>query len=202
LLIEQRITSLHVLIFLFTREGPHKVHGVDFEGTFYIDNDSDDDFVGFVFGYQNNRNFYLVSWKKGSQEFWHHTPFVATAEPGIILKLVNSETGPGMLLRNSLWHKDGYINEVKILWKDPRKMGWKQRVSYRWHLTHRPSIGLIRFWLYQGTNMVVDSKNIFDSTLKGGQLGVYCFSQENITWSDLLYSCRGKKRHPIPTKQL
>jgi len=170
------------------------VHGVDFEGTFYIDNDGDDDFVGFVFGYQNNRNFYLVSWKKGTQEFWHHTPFLAKAEPGIILKLVQSETGPGMLLRNSLWHKDGYINEVKILWKDPRKMGWKQRVSYRWHLTHRPSVGLIRFWLYQGTNMIVDSKNIFDSTLKGGQLGVYCFSQENITWSDLLYSCRGKKR--------
>lgn len=40
--------------------------------------------------------------------------------------------------------------------------------------------------------MVADSGNIFDSTLKGGRLGVYCFSQEMIIWSDLVYRCNGK----------
>ncbi|XP_012227151.1 cartilage oligomeric matrix protein [Linepithema humile] len=170
--------------------GPDELSGVDFEGTFYIDNDDDDDFVGFVFSYQDNRHFYIVCWKKGEQTYWQPTPFRADGEPGIQLKLVQSATGPGEMLRNALWHKYDTPNEVKVLWTDPKKMGWQQRVSYRWHLMHRPKIGLIRFWLYQGTQQVADSGNLFDSTLKGGKLGVYCFSQEMITWSDLLYRCR------------
>lgn len=40
--------------------------------------------------------------------------------------------------------------------------------------------------------MVADSGNIYDSTLKGGRLGVFCFSQEMIIWSDLVYRCNGK----------
>lgn len=174
-----------------------RLSGVDYEGTFYVNDKDDDDFVGFIFSYQNNRNFYLVSWKKGKQVYWHNKPFVADGEPGIILKLVQSNTGPGELLRNSLWHKNGHPNQVKILWKEPKKMPWKPNVSFRWHLTHRPKIGLIRFWMYEGKTLVADSKNIFDSTLQGGRLGVYCLSQENITWSNLLYSCRGKGKPDI-----
>jgi len=37
--------------------------------------------------------------------------------------------------------------------------------------------------------MVADSGNLFDTTLKGGRLGVFCFSQEAIIWSDLVYRC-------------
>ncbi|KAL0113553.1 hypothetical protein PUN28_012609 [Cardiocondyla obscurior] len=170
--------------------GPDVLTNVDFEGTFYIDNhDDDDDFAGFVFSYQDNRHFYVVYWKKGEQVYWEPAPFRAEAEPGIVLKLVQSETGPGEMLRNSLWHKGDTPNQVKVLWRDPNKFGWQPRVSYRWHLLHRPKIGLIRFWLYQGSQMIMDSGNVFDSTLQGGKLGVYCFSQEMITWSDLMYKC-------------
>jgi thrombospondin 2/3/4/5 len=37
--------------------------------------------------------------------------------------------------------------------------------------------------------MVADSGNVYDGTLKGGRLGVFCFSQEMIIWSDLVYRC-------------
>lgn len=40
--------------------------------------------------------------------------------------------------------------------------------------------------------MVTDSGNVFDYTFKGGRLGVFCFSQEMIIWSDLVYRCNGK----------
>lgn len=40
--------------------------------------------------------------------------------------------------------------------------------------------------------MVADSGNVYDSTLKGGRLGVYCYSQEMVIWSDLVYRCNGK----------
>jgi hypothetical protein len=41
--------------------------------------------------------------------------------------------------------------------------------------------------------MVADSGNIYDSSLKGGRLGVFCFSQEMIIWSDLVYRCNGEQ---------
>nr|CAD7413585.1 unnamed protein product [Timema poppensis] len=52
----------------------------------------------------NNHKFYTVMWKKNTQTYWQATPFRAVAEPGIQLKLVDSRTGPGQMMRNSLWH--------------------------------------------------------------------------------------------------
>ncbi|RXG70279.1 Cartilage oligomeric matrix protein [Armadillidium vulgare] len=169
--------------------GFNKFQGVDFEGTFFVDSEIDDDYVGFIFSYQNNANFYTVMWKKNTQTYWQATPFRAVAEPGIQLKLVQSETGPGQMMRNSLWHTGDTENQVKLLWKDPRNVGWKEKTAYRWLLLHRPRIGLIRLRIFEGENRVADSGNIFDDTLKGGRLGVFCFSQEMIIWSDLVYRC-------------
>lgn len=133
-------------------------------------------------------------WKKNTQTYWSPTPFRAFAEPGIQLKLVDSTTGPGKVLRNSLWHTGNTENQVKLLWKDPKNVGWKQRTSYRWILTHRPKIGLIRLRIYEGEHLVTDSGNVFDKTLQGGKLGVFVFSQEMVIWSDLVYRCNGKRK--------
>ncbi|CAG2167865.1 unnamed protein product [Oppiella nova] len=120
--------------------GFHSFGGVDFEGTFFVDTEIDDDYVGFVFSYQDNAHFYTVMWKKNTQTYWQATPFRAVAEPGIQLKLVTSQTGPGQMLRNSLWHTGNTSDQVKLLWRDPRNVGWKERVAYRWLMIHRPKI--------------------------------------------------------------
>ncbi|CAH1164418.1 unnamed protein product [Phaedon cochleariae] len=177
--------------------GHDKFNGVDFEGTFFIDTDTDDDYVGFIFSYQSNRKFYTVMWKKHSQPYWEHEPFRAIAEPGIQIKVVDSETGPGELLRNSLWHTGDTPNQVRLLWKDPKNEGWKEKTSYRWFLIHRPAIGLIRLKIFKGEEMVSDSGNIFDTTHKGGKLGVLCFSQQQIIWSDLAYRCNDNLREDV-----
>ncbi|XP_055617261.1 cartilage oligomeric matrix protein-like [Toxorhynchites rutilus septentrionalis] len=169
--------------------GRDRLEGVDFEGTFYVADNSDDDFVGFVFGYVNNRKFYFVSWKQDDQTYWEHYPFTASATSGILLKLVNSRTGPGETMRNSLWHDGSVPGQTKLLWQDSWKRGWQPKISYRWKLLHRPAIGLIRFRLYRGEKVEADSGNIFNGNIKGGRLGVYCFSQELITWSNLVYRC-------------
>lgn len=164
--------------------GVRQFGGVDYEGTFQIDDDWDDDWVGFVFAYQNNRNFYVVAWDKGEQ-VWED----GKAIPGIELKLVKSKTGPGPKLSRALWHSKTTPDEVTLLWKDARNIGWNRRVAYRWKLIHRPKLGLIRFYIYEGTALLADSGNIFNGELKGGRLGVYCFSQQNVTWSNLVSKC-------------
>lgn len=51
-----------------------------------------------------------------------------------------------------------------------------------------------RVRLYEGPRLVADSGVILDSTMRGGRLGVFCFSQENIIWSNLQYRCNGERR--------
>lgn len=50
----------------------------------------------------------------------------------------------------------------------------------------------LRVRFYEGPQMVADSSIIIDTTMRGGRLGVFCFSQENIIWADLRYRCNGE----------
>uniref|UniRef100_A0AAQ4PXF3 Thrombospondin 4a n=1 Tax=Gasterosteus aculeatus aculeatus TaxID=481459 RepID=A0AAQ4PXF3_GASAC len=165
--------------------------GVDFEGTFHVNTVTDDDYTGFIFGYQDSSSFYVVMWKQTEQTYWQAAPFRAVAEPGIQLKVVKSKTGPGEYMRNSLWHTGDTPNQVRLLWKDPRNVGWKDKVSYRWFLQHRPQVGYIRARFFEGSKLVADTDVIIDTSMRGGRLGVFCFSQENIIWSNLKYRCNG-----------
>ena len=49
--------------------GKDRLSGVDFSGTIFVETDNDDDFVGFVFSFQDTHNFYVVySSKHGSNQ--------------------------------------------------------------------------------------------------------------------------------------
>ena len=47
--------------------GKDRLSGVDFFGTMMVDTNSDDDFIGFVFSYQDSSNFYVVYSAKHKQ---------------------------------------------------------------------------------------------------------------------------------------
>ena len=63
---------------------------MDFDGTFFVHDDKDDDYVGFVFSLQDSSSFYAVIWKKAKQTYWMSDPFKAIGDAGITIKVRKS----------------------------------------------------------------------------------------------------------------
>lgn len=115
------------------------------------------------------------------------------------IKRVNSMTGPykGSVLSDAIRSSSSVNEETTLLWSADNSTapGWKEGHSYRFKLVHRPKVGLIRLKLWEGDSLIADSGDIIDdgvNSLKGGRLGVYCDSQEQITWSALSYRCNSE----------
>merc|ERR1712062_244869 len=157
--------------------GDASLSGVEFEGTIFVDDSTDGDWIGAVFGFQDSSNFYLflgVNEKRAWQ-----------------LKRINSETGPvESILASAIENLESVPGQTEVLWSNGD--GWIHETSYRFSILHNPDQDLIRVKLWEAGVLIVDTGDIIDEgdqSLKGGRLGVYCDSQEKITWSALSYKC-------------
>jgi len=147
----------------------------------------DDDYVGLIFGFQSNRNFYVCSWKRKSQSYNLKNAGSyprAYGRKGISLKKFHSSTGPGIAMRDALWETGNSIDQSTLLWHDSSP-AWQFNVSYQWKLIHNPQSGNIRIRWYQGKTLISDSGDIVDKTWRGGRVGIFVFSQENVYFSAL-----------------
>lgn len=63
--------------------GKDRFSNVEFNGTLFVNTPRDDDFVGFVYNYQSNKRFHLMSWKQRTQTYWRTYPFRARARVSV-----------------------------------------------------------------------------------------------------------------------
>lgn len=82
----------------------------EYTGTLFVDTAQDDDYIGIVFNYQNNRRFMLVSWKQTTQKYWNNGNLEGKA--GLQIQLIRSSTGPSQALMGALWHSGNTKRQV------------------------------------------------------------------------------------------
>ncbi|KAK7072801.1 hypothetical protein SK128_028189 [Halocaridina rubra] len=160
---------------------------VKYEGSLMFFGKGDDDFAGVVFSYVDRGHFYLVTWKKLKQrDYWH--PERVTANAGIQMKLVNTSSSFGQEMRDALWSSQSTL-QASVLWTDSKNTGWDYGRLYEWEITHLASTGLINLKISTEGGILAQTGDIYDSTLRGGRLGVFCFSQQEIIWMNLKARC-------------
>ena len=128
------------------------------------------------------------------------------------IKRVVSSTGPvGDRMGDAIRTPDSVSGQTTMLWMSSDfqgfissylqfsltvfAAGWEHLISYRFRIEHRPNQGIIRLKVWKAGELIEDSGDIIDNgadSLKGGRLGVYCDSQEMITWSALSYKCENE----------
>lgn len=141
------------------------------DGTWRVDDGWDDDFMGFVFGFQDEQRFYLFDWKQGEQNDsgW------GFAEQGMSVKLINSDvplTGP------DLWATDVPGNDVQVLFRN--SIGWNSFIDYRFTLEFTP--GRFEITVRDG-DQELETIAITDDTYTSGHFGFYNSSQQQVVYS-------------------
>ncbi|XP_069131705.1 uncharacterized protein [Argopecten irradians] len=165
---------------------------VTFTGTTFVNLDDCYGFIGFIFGYQSNTKYYLVTWRH-----IHFNLEDRGGIKGVQLWLIDSAIGPGNDYAKALYHGCDTTGTSTLLWQDPNLAGWECLTGYKWTIQHSPSVGLIRVLVEQGTTTITDSGYIYDVAINGGRLGVFSYNQTQSVWSNLVYRCTDRLNYAL-----
>jgi len=143
--------------------------GQQIAGSWRVNTSSDDDFMGFVFGYQNRGQYYLFDWKQLDQDW------PGLAERGMSVKVVN--TGGSDPNAFDLGLTAGTAN-VSVLRHNT--IGWADFTDYDFILNF--SAGLFEITVKQGAT-VLENWVVADNTYASGNFGFYNYSQGSVIYN-------------------
>lgn len=163
---------------------PDSYMNVKIRGTIRIEDDWDNDFVGFVFGYNGptesqgvtDYDFLLFDWRKEMQNQEGRR-----GEEGMSLYKVKGDLDGFENMYNHFWqhdHVDGKFEQQAISWGDDK--GWEYNTDYHFVLVYTST----RVTIYINDELVFDVPGCF----KTGRFGFYNFSQQKVRYSDFSYS--------------
>lgn len=150
------------------------------KGSWQVLTSSDDDFMGFVFGYQNSSNFYLFDWKQSYQRIGH-----AIGTEGMTVKKYTGSTGNGNadLDQYEMWHNTSDYGDMTVLASNHGSdKGWEDGILYDFELDFNKKPGEIHIAVLKGAETLWDV-TINDSTFSGGEFGFYNFSQSKVRYA-------------------
>lgn len=161
----------------------YRFEAVEYNGTIYVDDD-DNDWIGFVFGYVNMFQFYIViSSRQKDHMYWQLKKIYF---PNI--KVLKRKPYP--LLITSL-QKLNSSHGSTVLWRDPKKQQWVNTVPMQYTVRHIPSKSLIQLRIFNDGKEIINSGDIIDekNPIQGGKLGLFLRSQSNVLFSQLSFAC-------------
>ncbi len=123
------------------------------QGNFSV-NSSDDDYIGFVFGYKDIGHYYLFDWKQLDQD---------VARKGMNVKLINTDNP---VYDTELWPSSGSGNKVKSLYHN--NIGYKNNIVYNFNLNFTGE-GSFNIVIKEG-DKVLDNIEINDSRIHQANL--------------------------------
>jgi len=129
----------------------------EFNGTFGVETTSDDDYIGFVFGYDSSTDFLLFDWKQGDQ---------SGASEGFTLSQISGNSV-------DYWNHTG--SDINVLASDYGNNGWADNTTYNFTLDFTTT----------GIKIDIDGNNIFDvsGSFDSGKFGFYNYSQSQVRYT-------------------
>lgn len=152
------------------------------DGSWQVRTTSDDDYMGFVFGYQNSSNFYLFDWKQGNQTSAVHGTYGAE---GMTIKKMTGSTGDGLadLSLPEFWANTTDYGDMTVLATNHSStMGWANNVLYDFHLDFNQNPGELHVLVSREGTPLWDT-TVIDTTFSSGQFGFYNYSQAAVRYT-------------------
>lgn len=143
-------------------------------GSWRCTTSSDNDFIGFAFGWQDPAHCYILDWKQGAQN-----TYGASAEEGLTVKKLAAPSEADLELADFWTSTDNDHTEI-LATNYGSTMGWATNVTYGFTLTFTP--GEFRIVVTEGATVIWDV-TITDSTYTDGEFGFYNFSQGSVEYS-------------------
>ncbi|WP_157973481.1 VPLPA-CTERM sorting domain-containing protein [Tropicimonas sp. IMCC34043] len=143
-------------------------------GTITVETTSDDDFVGFVLGYQDgelgstNADFWLIDWKQATQSY------AGIAPAGLALSHVTGDlTGSGEV---DFWSHTGVVEEV-LRATTYGNVGYVDNQTYTFDLEFTSSLIAVS----------VNGETVlsYAGSFENGSFGFYNYSQQNVRYAGI-----------------
>ncbi|MFC7336898.1 RHS repeat-associated core domain-containing protein [Haloferula chungangensis] len=141
-------------------------------GTFRVDTSGDDDLMGFIFGYQNSKQFYVFDWKQNSQGY-----VGGTALRGMSIK--RFDAGDRDFTEPDFWWSDRDRENTTVL-SPPNDIPWKDFQDYQITLEFTPGNIVVEV---REEGVLLDRLEVADDTFTGGRFGFYNYSQDSVIYS-------------------
>ncbi len=165
---------------------PDTFINVAIEGSFRVNTSSDDDYIGFVFGFKNptgnstQYDTYLFSWKRTSQNKYTSTGILARAEEGMTLAKVTGNISTANDILTNFWGHQNTAGKYEVLGTNYNtNQGWNSFTTYTFQLVYTSTRATI----------LVNNQVIFDvpGCYERGRFGFYNYSQSDVNYSNFSY---------------